>query len=50
MLARTTVLDIVREEGQRLQAATRRNGELRTWRAKHSLPAWKASRGSKKVA
>jgi hypothetical protein len=30
--------------------ATRRNGELPTWRAKHSLPAWKAPRGSKKVA
>jgi hypothetical protein len=30
--------------------ATRRNEELPTWRAKHSLPAWKAPRGSKKVA
>jgi hypothetical protein len=30
--------------------ATRRNGELPAWRAKHSLPACKAPRGSKKVA
>jgi len=30
--------------------ATRRNGELSTWRAKQDLPAWKAPRGSKKVA
>ena len=30
--------------------AARRNGELPTWRAKHSLPAWKVPRGRKKVA
>jgi hypothetical protein len=30
--------------------ATRRNGELPTWRAKRRLPAWKAPRGRKKVA
>ena len=30
--------------------AARRNGELPTGRAKHSLPAWKAPRVSKKVA
>jgi hypothetical protein len=33
-----------------MREAARRNGELPTWRAKHSLPAWKAPRGSKKVA
>jgi hypothetical protein len=30
--------------------ATRRNGELPTWRAKHSLPSWKIPKGRKKVA
>jgi hypothetical protein len=30
--------------------AARRNGELPTWRAKHSLPAWKIPRDRKKVA
>jgi hypothetical protein len=30
--------------------AARRNGELPTWRAKHSLPAWKVPRSRKKVA
>jgi hypothetical protein len=30
--------------------AARRNGELATWRAKHSLPAWKVPRSRKKVA
>ena len=30
--------------------ATRRNGELPAWRAKHSLPAWDAPQGTKKVA
>src|SRR4051794_25494012 len=30
--------------------AARRNGELPTWRAKHSLPTWKIPRGRKKVA
>jgi hypothetical protein len=30
--------------------AARRNGELPTWRAKRSLPAWKVTRGRKKVA
>jgi hypothetical protein len=30
--------------------AARRNAELPTWRAKHSLPAWKVPRGRKKVA
>jgi hypothetical protein len=30
--------------------AARRNGELPTWRAKHSLPAWKIPRSRKKVA
>jgi hypothetical protein len=30
--------------------AARRNGELSTWRAKHSLPAWRVPRGRKKVA
>ncbi len=30
--------------------AARRNGEMTTWRAKHSLPAWKVPRGRKKVA
>ena len=30
--------------------AARRNGELPTWRAKHSLPTWKIPRGRKNVA
>jgi hypothetical protein len=30
--------------------AARRNGELPTWRAKHSLPPWKIPKGRKKVA
>ena len=30
--------------------AARRNGELPTWRAKHSLPAWKVPRSRKKAA
>ena len=30
--------------------AARRNGELPTWRAEHSLPGWKVPRGRKKVA
>jgi hypothetical protein len=30
--------------------AARRNAELPTWRAKHSLPAWKVPRARKKVA
>jgi hypothetical protein len=30
--------------------AARRNGELATWRSKHSLPAWKVPRNRKKVA
>jgi hypothetical protein len=30
--------------------AARRNGELPTWRAKHSLPAWEIPRSRKKVA
>src|SRR4028119_1527055 len=30
--------------------ATRRNGELPTWRAKHRLPAWRVPRGRKKAA
>ena len=30
--------------------AARRNGELPTWWAKHSLPAWKIPRDRKKVA
>jgi hypothetical protein len=30
--------------------AARRNGELPTWRAKHTLPAWKIPRDRKKVA
>jgi len=30
--------------------AARRNGELPTWRAKHSLPTWKIPKGRKKVA
>jgi hypothetical protein len=30
--------------------AARRNGELPTWRAKHSLPTWKIPRSRKKVA
>jgi hypothetical protein len=30
--------------------ATRRNGELSTWRSKHRLPAWNVPRGRKKVA
>jgi hypothetical protein len=30
--------------------AARRNGELPTWRTKHSLPAWKVPRSRKKVA
>ena len=30
--------------------AARRNGELPTWRAEHSLPAWKAPRGRKRAA
>jgi hypothetical protein len=30
--------------------AARRNGELRTWRTEHRLPAWKVARGRKKVA
>jgi hypothetical protein len=30
--------------------ATRRNGELPSWRTEHRLPAWKVPRGRKKVA
>jgi hypothetical protein len=30
--------------------ATRRNGELPAWRAKHSLPAWEAPTVGRKVA
>ncbi len=30
--------------------ATRRNGELPTWRAEHRLPAWKVPRGRRKAA
>ena len=30
--------------------AARRNGELPTWRAKHSLPAWKIPRSRKRAA
>jgi hypothetical protein len=33
-----------------LLEAARRNGELPTWRTKHSLPAWKVPKGRKKVA
>jgi hypothetical protein len=30
--------------------ATRRNGELPSWRTEHRLPAWKVPRGRQKVA
>ena len=30
--------------------AARRNGKLLTWRAKHSLLAWRVTKGRKKVA